>query len=1001
MNQMSPESNSGGADKTRSFKVLSPGTVISHYKIVEKLGEGGMGVVYKATDTKLDRTVALKFLPSHLLCDPEARERFEHEAKAASALNHPNIATIYEIDEVGGHCFIAMEYLDGGSLKAYMGKKDLSMREILELAIQMGEGLNAAHERGVVHRDIKPDNVMLTANGLAKVMDFGLAKLKGATKVTKTGTTVGTLHYMSPEQAGGGEVDRRSDIFSFGVILYEMVTGRLPFRGEYEAAIINSILNDTPEPLARYKADVPPGVQRIVDRALEKDTGHRYQHADDMVAELRHEKQLLETGESKVVQGMAVRLSSRRRLLSVLIPSVIAVAVILILLVFEPFRIEVGPQKEASAEENSLAIMYFENMADPEDTDRTAQMITALLITDLSESQYIRVLSRQRLYDILKLMGEEDFKVIDKTVASEVAQRAGVRWILTGNILKTKPSIVLTASISDASTGEILMTQRVTGEEDEDLFVVVDRLSAQVRQDMQLPGKAGEEPDKPVSDVTTHSVAAYRSYLEGLDYDRKGYSANAEASFRKALQSDSTFAMAYYRLALLSWYQWGGQKERDLIAKAMTYSDHVSWKEKHYIAGTQAIMSERYTEGITELTKIIDRYPDEKEALDWLATIYSYLNRREDAVTLLNRVIEVDPLNMEAYQVLAYAYDELGDDEKAVLAMNKYIELAPDEPVPYVTKAQIHGYHGRVDQAIECYRTALAKDPEYATALIDLGDISLLRRQYASAESCYLRLCTHRDKSTRSRGRAQLALIPMYQGKFEEALAVLDDGIAGDRMEQEHGRHNAMKHLFKTFIYDQTGDLRSAVSEAHTVTEALQNAYLDDPLDRSDFYAYVLAKSGDLASAEAVAGNLKKQIDERDQVLMFVYWRARGLIALAEGEADEAADYLERALKGETASEFDICFFLGKAYVEAGRFGEAVEILEKALSKYYGTRAIVPISAVKAYYLLGLAYESSGWDKKAIEEYEEFLGIWKDADPGIPEVEDASERLARLKGPAS
>jgi serine/threonine protein kinase len=266
------------------------GQVISHYRILEKLGEGGMGVVYKAQDTKLDRMVALKFLPKHLLCDEEAKTRFVHEAKAASVLNHSNITTIHEIDEVEGECFICMEYIEGKSIKEVIKEKGFSIEEILKIAIQVCEGLAAAHEKGIVHRDIKSDNIMLTPRGQVKIMDFGLAKLKGATKLTTTGTTLGTLQYMSPEQAQGKEADHRSDIFSFGVVLYEMITGQLPFQGEHEAAIIYSIINETPEPLARYKANVPEGLQRLVEKAMEKNTEMRYQHVDDMLIDLRRLK---------------------------------------------------------------------------------------------------------------------------------------------------------------------------------------------------------------------------------------------------------------------------------------------------------------------------------------------------------------------------------------------------------------------------------------------------------------------------------------------------------------------------------------------------------------------------------------------------------------------------------------------------------------------------------------------------------------------------------------
>jgi serine/threonine protein kinase len=287
------------------------GQTISHYKILEKIGEGGMGVVYKAQDIKLDRIVALKFLPKHLLCDEEAKTRFAHEAKSASALNHPNITTIHEVDEVGGECFIGMEYIEGKSIKKSIKEKIFSIQEILNISIQIAEGLNAAHKKGIVHRDIKSDNIMITHEGLVKIMDFGLAKLKGVSKLTKTGTTLGTIPYMSPEQVQGIEVDQRSDIFSFGVVLYEMIAGQLPFKGEHEPAIIYSILNETPEPLARYKAGVSGELQRVVDKALAKNREERFQHVDDMLADLKSIRRELETTSTVHEPGKPKRLKKR------------------------------------------------------------------------------------------------------------------------------------------------------------------------------------------------------------------------------------------------------------------------------------------------------------------------------------------------------------------------------------------------------------------------------------------------------------------------------------------------------------------------------------------------------------------------------------------------------------------------------------------------------------------------------------------------------------------
>jgi len=939
-----------------------------------------MGVVYKAQDTKLKRTVALKFLPQELLCDSESKARFMHEAQAASALNHPNITTIYEIDDVNQKCFISMEYIEGNSLKELIHKRTLAIDEILAIALKIAEGLKAAHKKDIVHRDVKSDNVMVTDEGEVKIMDFGLAKLKGVTKLTKTGTTLGTLQYMSPEQAQGKEADQRSDIFSFGVVLYEMITGQLPFKGEHEAAVIYSIVNDTPEPLARYKANVPEGLQRIVDKALQKDVSTRYQSAADLIADLKGLQKETTT---------AVAPKPKKKLLPFMIPASIVFIILLIFLILKPFRFEIVPEKGAVAKGNRLAIMYFDNLADPEDTQRLGEIATNLLITDLSESQYLDVVSSQRLYDILKLLGREGEKKIDREVATQVATKAGARWMLLGNVLQVEPEIVLTSQLVDVGSGKVAASQRITGETGEKIFSMVDKLTVEIKKDLSLPAMAQQEPDPSVADVTTHSPKAYRYYLEGMDNYFKYYFPEAQKSFKKALEFDSTFAMAYFRLAWMT-------GENELIVKAVEYSDKVSKKERHYIKLLEAGISRDDKRYLQVLKHIANYYPEEKEAFLRLGLRYYELRQFEEAVRYFDKVIEIDSLYEAPYNLLAYVYDEMGDFDKSIWAINKYISLAPNEANPYDSRADIYAYNGKVDQAIQSYKRALDIKPDFYTSLAKLGHMYLFKREYAKAESCYQAIASHSDKHYRSGGRILLAYIPLYRGKFEKALEVLDDGIAADRMEQVEWA-SAQKHLFKARTYDGKKNLDMALREVEKFTEIQNQLYPDEIVTPPLIYARLLAENGDFEKAEEVALASKKDIEQRDQTQMYAYWHTLGNIELAKGNPKTAATYLEKANKEAPSPSFHLRFFLARSYLESGRLGESVVQLEKALRCYDEGRLDYPIWAVKAYYHLGLAYEKSGWNKKAIEQYEEFLEIWKDADPGIPEVEDAKERLEKLK----
>jgi tetratricopeptide (TPR) repeat protein len=637
--------------------------------------------------------------------------------------------------------------------------------------------------------------------------------------------------------------------------------------------------------------------------------------------------------------------------------------------------------------------MYFENIVDPEDTDKTAQMITALLITDLSESDYMYVISRQRLFDILKLLGKEDLKVIDRTVASDIAERAGAKWILTGSILKGEPSIVLTSDISDAATGRVLATQRITGEEGEDLFSVVDRLSSAVKHDLVLPEAAQEEVDRPVADVTTHSPEAYRYYLDGLDYEERYYSAEAVESYRKALEHDSTFAMAYWRLAS----HHPNVEGRRLAAKAMEYIGKAGDRDRYLIEAVHVAFEGDVARSIEILLEGVKKYPDDKLIRYELALFYgNELERLEMTVEQLEAAVEIDPMYATAYNQLAYAYHFVGNFEKSIWAINEYISLAPGEPNPYDSRGDLYAYNGKVQEAIASYQAALEIDPEFPESVRKLGHMHLFLGQYAEAEAHYKRVASSAHAETRSRGRLCLALIPARRGRFGEALAVLDDGLTADRMDQYEGIYRAAKHRLKAELHLIRGERQQAVDEAGLCCDITGGFNVFLQMRYRPYYILALAEMGEFEEAERVARELGGDLLRTKSTDIEWQWIAEGLISQVRGDAHGAVASFEKVLDFDPTLSSDVRVMTGKSYLDAGMLADAVAQFEGMFVIFDDGRASTPTYAVRAHYYAGLAYEQSGWKDKAVEQYEQFLEIWKDADPGIEEIEDARQRLALL-----
>ncbi|MGB8656986.1 MAG: protein kinase [Candidatus Zixiibacteriota bacterium] len=634
------------------------GRTVSHYSILEKLGEGGMGVVYKAQDIQLQRLVALKFLPPHIADSPEEKARFIHEAQSASALNHPNVTTIHGIEESPEGLFIVMEYCEGKTLKQVIEKETLSIKKVLDIGIQVCEGLAIAHEKGIVHRDIKSDNVMLTPRCQVKIMDFGLAKLKGATKLTQTGSTLGTAAYMSPEQASGEEVDQRSDIFSFGVVMYELLTGQLPFKGEHHAAIVYAIINEEPQPVARYNNKVSQEMERVVSKALSKDKEERYQHIDDLLADLRRERKSLEYVKTITATKPAETSKPGKKRTIPLIAG--ALVVLLLIISYFAFFKQKGPVAKPS-----VAVLYLQNLSENKEDEYFAAGMTEDIITQLSKIGGLQVLSRSDV---------EEFK--GKTVKlREVADKLRVKYVMEGSVQKYRDKIRITCQLIKASDGFHVWADSYDRQM-EDLFAIQADVAKAVAQALKVtlaPPEVALIEKKP-----TLNVQAYNYYLQGREEYWRGWNTKevlqlSTRIFEKALQADSDFALAYAGLS--DCYSTYVQESID---------PKKSWLEKAEIAALKALALD----------------PNMAEAHRSLSRLYWAEGKTEKAIQEAEEAVKANPNYGEGWRTLGELYTDSGQYPKAESTLIRAFEVKPTESflfAAFINLYSLWGYRKKVE----------------------------------------------------------------------------------------------------------------------------------------------------------------------------------------------------------------------------------------------------------------------------------------------------------------
>jgi len=712
------------------------GKTISHYKIVEKLGQGGMGVVYRAHDTKLKRDVAIKFLPGRIAANQEERERFKIEAQAAAALNHPNIATIYAIEEVEDELFIAMEYIEGQELKGIIGthrNMPLPFEEVISYTKQIAEGLQAAHKKGIVHRDIKSSNIMITREGKVKIMDFGLAKVRGGALMTKVGTTLGTAAYMSPEQTRGEEVDQRADIWSLGVIFYEMITNQLPFGGDYEQAVVYSILNETPEPLSAKREDLPEMFSAICNKLLSKKPADRYQYVDEFLADL-----IPEMSKGSIQPIISVK-ETRDKTSATKGKLIVGISALIILVVFVIYIfIFKGNETGELTYREKIVVLPFENLGSA-DEEYFAAGITEEINSKLSEIKGLAVIGRT---------SANQYKGTNKSV-EQIGNELGVNYILEGTVRWEKQPgeesrVRVTPRLIKVADGVQIWTKPYDAIL-ESVFAVQSDIASRVATTLNVT-LAGTE-QKSISQKPTENVEAYDYYLRGMDYVFRAKSAAnhyiAEQMFLRAIELDPKFALAYVELAItnlgLYWFHWDRSDER--LANAKGYIEKAAainpdlpdvyraWADYYYHGFLE------YDKALAALEKGLKLKPEDWDMLSYVGFVKRRQGEFMEAIRYFKETLVLDPLAPQMNEYLGETYLLLRNYGEAEKYFDREIEITPDWGFPHEFKARIYVLRdGDLEKAYQSLNSSLnivSQEEDVVVAL--LVEVQIMRQKYDEA----------------------------------------------------------------------------------------------------------------------------------------------------------------------------------------------------------------------------------------------------------------------------